>query len=193
MKKVLIAVDGTRGSKAVLTAFYNMVRPPEEVVLLHVERPGGKSLMYEMLGEAEMSTLREALEGTGHKEAMDRKAEKVLAFYRRELEEAGVGVKTVMRFGQPAEEILKAARQEGAGLIIMGSSGSRGWGRLIAGSVADDVRRTAGIPVLVAKKTTMCEEPYSWKDAYLAVSVSTAVILGLFLLGLVLKNGEHLP
>ncbi|MBS1233157.1 MAG: hypothetical protein H6R42_811, partial [Nitrospirae bacterium] len=31
MKKILIAVDETSGSKAVLSVFNNLVRPPEEV------------------------------------------------------------------------------------------------------------------------------------------------------------------
>ncbi len=50
MKTVLIAVDETAGSKSILSAFHNMVKEPESVVLLHVEKPGGKSLMYDMLG-----------------------------------------------------------------------------------------------------------------------------------------------
>lgn len=57
MKKVLIAVDETEGSKSVLSVFHNMVRPPETVVLVHVQRLEGKSMMIDMLGEAEMSTL----------------------------------------------------------------------------------------------------------------------------------------
>ncbi len=110
MKKVLIAVDDTKGSKGVLSVFRNLVRPPEEVVLLHVESLEGKSLMLDMLGEAEMSTLKEMLRGTEHKEALDRKAEKIISFYRRELEDGGLGsVKTLVSEGIPSEEIVKVA------------------------------------------------------------------------------------
>ena len=75
MKKVLIAVDDTKGSKAVLSVFKNLVRPPQDVWLLHVQRLEGKSLMIDMLGEAELSTLRESLKGTEYKEELDRKSE----------------------------------------------------------------------------------------------------------------------
>jgi hypothetical protein len=56
MKKVIIAVDETEGSKAVLSVFRNMVRPPESVVLVHVQQLEGKSMMIDMLGDAERST-----------------------------------------------------------------------------------------------------------------------------------------
>jgi hypothetical protein len=36
MKKILIAVDETKSSLGVLEVFKNQVRPPEEVILLHV-------------------------------------------------------------------------------------------------------------------------------------------------------------
>jgi hypothetical protein len=63
MRKVLIAVDDPKDSKAMLSAFYNQTRLPEEVILLHVQRFQGKSLMIDMLGNAEMGTLKEALKG----------------------------------------------------------------------------------------------------------------------------------
>jgi nucleotide-binding universal stress UspA family protein len=194
MKKVLIAVDGLRGSRAVLTTFHNSVRKTDEVVLLHVERLEGGSLMIEMLGEAEMSTLKEALRGTEHKEALDRRSDRILAYYRRELEAGGAsGVKTLVREGRPAEEILKVAEEEGVELIIVGQTGKRGLDRLITGSVSKEVELNARQPVILAQGPVMCEEPYSWRDAYLAVSVCTVVLLGLFLIGFVLERGAVLP
>jgi len=59
MKKVLIAVDDTKASKAVLTTFHNSVQHSEVVILMHVERLQGRSLMIDMLGEAEIATLRD--------------------------------------------------------------------------------------------------------------------------------------
>ena len=52
-------------------------------ILVHVQQLEGKSLMIDMLGEAEMSTLRESLKGSEHKEALDRQSEKILNFYRK--------------------------------------------------------------------------------------------------------------
>lgn len=193
MKKVLIAVDEVKGSRSVLSAYHNMVQTPEEVILLHVERLEGRSLMLDMLGEAEMSTLKEMLKDTEHKEALDRGAEKLLDFYRRELGGAGrLRVRAVLREGRPAEEILKVAEEEGVDLILLGYNGKKGLNRLISGSVGREVRKRAKVPVLAAKRTIMCEEPYTWKDAYTAVSVFTVLMLGFFLLGLIIQRGALL-
>ena len=193
MKKVLIAVDDTKASKAVLTTFHNSVQHSEVVILMHVERLQGRSLMIDMLGEAEIATLRDSLHGTEHKESLDKKAEKILNYYATELKSSGSSqIKTVIRDGIPAEEILKVANEEGVELIILGYSGRKGLSRLIAGSVAKDVAKNAKMPVLVAKRANICEEPYTWRDAVAAVSVTSAVVFGLFLLGIFLQNGRLL-
>jgi nucleotide-binding universal stress UspA family protein len=162
MKKVLIAVDETEGSKAVLSVFRNMVRPPESVVLVHVQQLEGKSMIIDMLGDAERSTLRESLKGTEYKDALDRKSEKILNFYRKELDNGGlVDVRTVVRDGVPSEEIMKVAQEEGADLIITGYNGKTLMQRLISGSVSKDVEKSAPVPVLVAKNPTEAER-YAW-------------------------------
>lgn len=154
MKKVLIAVDETKGSQSVLSVFNNLVRPPEEVILLHVERLEGKSLMIDMLSDSEMETLKESLKGTDYKEALDRKAESILGYYKRELEDGGlIRIRTVVREGVPAEEILKVAEAEGVDLIITGSNGKRGLLRMITGCVSKDIERNAKVPVLVGKSS----------------------------------------
>jgi nucleotide-binding universal stress UspA family protein len=190
MNKVLIAVDDTKASKAVLATFYNSVQLPEEVILLNVQRIEGRSLMIDMLSEAEMSTLKESLKDTQHKEELDRKAQKILNYYRKEIQDSGfLNVRTVTTDGHPAEEILRVAQQEGVELIILGYSGRTGLNRLISGSVAKEVEKKAEVPVLVAKRVSMCEEPYSWRDAYTAVTVTTAIMIGMFLLGVFLQRG----
>lgn len=152
MKKVLISVDESKGSKATLSVFSNMVKPPEEVILLHVERPGGKSLMYEMLGEAEMKTLVESMEGTEAKEALDRKAEQILAYYKKELANGGlVNIRTMVRLGNPSAEIVKVAEEEGVELVILGCNGKTALQKLVSGCVTKSVEKNLGVPVLVAK------------------------------------------
>jgi len=152
MRKVLIAVDDTRGSRSVLSVFHNLVRPPEEVLLLHVERLEGKSLMIDMLSESEISTIKESLKGTEYKEELDRKAEEVLSYYRKELEDGGlINVKSLIREGIPSDEILKVAEAENVDLIIVGSNEKRGFNRLVAGCVSKDVERNSGVPVIIAK------------------------------------------
>jgi nucleotide-binding universal stress UspA family protein len=60
----------------------------------------------------------------------------------------------LVREGEPAREILAAARQWQADLIIIGRRSCRGLGRLVADGTADAVVRQAPCPVLV-----VCPEP----------------------------------
>jgi nucleotide-binding universal stress UspA family protein len=152
MKKVLIAADDTKGSLAVLDVFRNQVRRPEEVILVHVQRPLGRSFMGDMVNEAEMTTLKEMLQDTEHQEELDRKSEKILSYYKDQLKNDGLfRIKTLIRAGNVHEEILKVAEEEQADMLILGSSGKSGLDRLFSGRVTKDVERKADIPVVVAK------------------------------------------
>jgi nucleotide-binding universal stress UspA family protein len=194
MKRILIAVDDTKGSKNVLSVFHNFVQLPVEVVLLHVEKLEGRSMMIDMLGDAEMSTLKGMLTGTEYKEALDRRSDRILDFYRNELgNDDRVVVKSIRRDGIPSDEILKVAEEEKADMIILGQSGKRGFDRFITGRVAAYVEKQATVPVLVAKRPLMCEEPYTKRDAWAAVSVTSAVAVALFLIGFLLQRGHLLP
>lgn len=50
-----------------------------------------------------------------------------------------------------ADGILHAAREQGADLIVMGSHGRRGLGRLLLGSQASEVLSHSELPVLIVK------------------------------------------
>ncbi|GAA0537025.1 universal stress protein [Halorubrum ejinorense] len=66
--------------------------------------------------------------------------------------ERGVRVEKHLRRGRPHEEILDAATDYGAALIVMGTHGRTGVGRfLTAGSVAERVVRHSEVPVLTAR------------------------------------------
>lgn len=154
MKKVLLAVDNTKGA---LKAAETMVKlfpcvRPEEVILLYVEKIEGHSLMDEaLLSVGEMETLKESLKGTEHQEKMDEKAKKIIDYFNDYLGERGItGIRPFVRSGHPAEEILGVADTEGVELIIIGSRGKR-LHNLFMGSVSREVTNRAGIPVLVAR------------------------------------------
>ena len=61
------------------------------------------------------------------------------------------GVSTMLREGQPAAEILAAIQETGAGLVIMGTHGRRGVGRMFVGSVAESVARRSPVPVTMVR------------------------------------------
>lgn len=53
--------------------------------------------------------------------------------------------------GEPAPEIIRMAEDQGCDLIVMGTHGRKGLGRLLMGSVAEQVVRRSGCPVMVVK------------------------------------------
>ncbi|MBI4654998.1 MAG: universal stress protein [Nitrospirae bacterium] len=153
MKKILIAVDDTNGTKnafSVCSKICSCIRP-ETIVLCYVEKFEGRSLMDAMLGDAEISTLRNVLEGTEYKEALDKKAQAILNYYKKALEDKGVtGIKTIIKSGHPADEILKTAKEEGVDMIAIGSRGRR-TSNLFMGSVSREIANRADVPVLLVK------------------------------------------
>jgi nucleotide-binding universal stress UspA family protein len=154
MKKILIAVDDSKGTKKAVSTFASVCKciNPESVVLLYVEQFEGRSLMTEMLPVSELSTLKEVLNGTEYKEALDRKADAIMDFYRDYLVKAQPAsqIKTIVKLGNPAEEILETAKDEGVDMIIVGSRGKR-VSHLFMGSISSEVANLAPVPVLIAK------------------------------------------
>jgi nucleotide-binding universal stress UspA family protein len=57
-------------------------------------------------------------------------------------------LETSVELGAPAEKILAFVKQENVDMIIMGSHGRTGLDRVIFGSVADKVVKSASCPVL---------------------------------------------
>ena len=67
---------------------------------------------------------------------------------------AGVRATTVLRemlSGPAAYPIVREARKQGADLIVMGTHGRRGVRRPVLGSDAEQVVRTASVPVLLVR------------------------------------------
>ena len=60
-------------------------------------------------------------------------------------------VAVFLREGDPAQQIVRAARANRADLIVVGTHGRRGFSRLILGSVAERVVGTASCPVVTVR------------------------------------------
>jgi nucleotide-binding universal stress UspA family protein len=65
----------------------------------------------------------------------------------------GITATTAIGEGDAVDEILRAADQNDAGLICMGTHGRQGLARLFIGSVAEGVLRKSEVPVLVVRPT----------------------------------------
>jgi nucleotide-binding universal stress UspA family protein len=154
MKKILLAVDASKGGSACVETCARVfsAMPPKTVILLHVEQVGGgPTLMHDRISDAEIETLKEELEGSEVEESMQQKAREILATHRKKLEKHGFhGIKTLAKTGHVAEEILKAAREQGAELIIIGNTRSL-MAKLMMGDVTKEVAHHAEVPVLLAR------------------------------------------
>jgi nucleotide-binding universal stress UspA family protein len=142
-RRALVPLDGSMVAETVLPFIIEIAGPLDmEVVLLRVIQPVPPV----------------ALEGTRHvivedEEARHTDAVEYLAPLAVELRNRGVRVETLVRRGQPAEEILAAAREKGADLVAMSTHGRSGLGRLVFGSVAEAVLRRAAVPVFLLRAT----------------------------------------
>jgi nucleotide-binding universal stress UspA family protein len=70
---------------------------------------------------------------------------------RFQLSAPEVRVESRVEEGEPATGIVSAARAMESDLIVMGTHGRTGLGRLLMGSVAENVLRTAPCPVVTVK------------------------------------------
>ena len=155
MKKILIAVDDTKATREIFSKCTQICKcmAPESIILLYVEKFGGPSILSDMIGGAEISTLKEVIEGTEYKAALDKKAETVLSYYKNAFEQNPPvpDVETMVKEGHPAEQIVKTAKEEDVSMILIGSQGKRAGSRLLMGSVSREVANTADRPVLIVK------------------------------------------
>ena len=155
MKKILIAVDDTKATREIFSKCTKICKcmAPESIILLYVEKFEGRSFMTDVLGDAELSTLQEVLEGTEYQEALDKKAETILGYYKNALEQNSPVpiVQTMVKGGHPAEQIVATAVEEDVSMILIGSKGKRYGVGLLMGSVSREVANTADRPVLIVK------------------------------------------
>lgn len=132
---ILVPLDGSEPAEAAL-AVAELI-PSRRVLLLTVE-PDTKGPMLVSAPEWEAWRTGREREGQTY---LERAAEPL----RRQ----GRAIVTAVEFGDPANRIVLAAAA--ADLIVMGSHGRGGGGRVLYGSVADRVARHAPRPTLIVR------------------------------------------
>jgi nucleotide-binding universal stress UspA family protein len=113
---------------------------------------------------------------------------------------AGPGPRLTLQVGDPAAEILRAARARKPDLIVMGTPGRSGIARLLMGSVTEAVVAGSPVPVLamrgpapVARSVLAPVNFTDYSDLGLNYAAGVASILGARLAALHVKEGPAEP
>jgi nucleotide-binding universal stress UspA family protein len=142
-KRALIPLDGSPLAEAIIPFLTEIAAPLEmSIVLLRVREP-----IPQVVGDG----VRHALLDLRETHARD--IEDYLASIATTLRARSLDVSYAIRSGRPDEEIVEAARDAGVDLIAMSTHGRGGLGRLLFGSVAEQVLRHAEVPVLMIRQT----------------------------------------
>lgn len=148
LRRVVFATDGSpaaRAAEAILGGWPIFRGVPIDVVsvarVVHPWTVGVAPTMYEQVRDADADELRAA------KVEHERIAEEAVV----RLREAGGAADAQMRHGDPASEIVAAAEERGADLIILGSRGRSGLTRVLLGSVARNVLSGSTASVLIVR------------------------------------------
>ena len=91
------------------------------------------------------------LAGTAIVRELEAEGKAVLAKGKETVKARGVPVEVRLRQGVPAEELLRAAAEEEADLIVLGSRGLSQVKAFLLGSVSDKVSHHAKCPTLIVR------------------------------------------
>lgn len=147
-KKILIATDGSELAGRALEHGLKLAKlVGAEVTILTVTEPAAVvGAGYASIAGTMIDPMPELIQ------AQEDAAKQVLATAETAAKDAGVTVQTrLIDNSFPAEGIVAAAAETGADLIVMGSHGRRGIGRLLLGSQTSNVLAHSKVPVLVTR------------------------------------------
>jgi nucleotide-binding universal stress UspA family protein len=156
-KKILVPLDGTHAGEAIFPKLDSLITKDlglsdVEITLVSVV----PIVNFNVLTTDKRAQLPYTEED---KKEMTQNASNYLETAAESLRKAGYKVKTVIRIGPAAEEIVNTAREIGANLIAMSTSGKSGVVRWAMGSVSDKVMRLEGkIPVLAVNSKHNADE-----------------------------------
>lgn len=135
-KEIVVALDGSREAEAILDEVTRLaIRVASKVHLVHVvEIPSTVPVPEESYSAVVLPDMKTYLEGL-----------------RSRLAARGLNVTAQSLMGPAAPEIVRYAAETGGGLIALTTLGRSGFRRVIMGSVAEQILRTAPCPILVQR------------------------------------------
>lgn len=146
-KRILVSIDGSRTAAAGLREAIRLVSGNSQarICLLHVMDPLPAMQGMEMLVTDQLL------------ENMEEFGKKILKDAKSLVQRHGIGVNAVFHkqtTGRTSDAIVRQARKWRADIIVMGTHGRRGVSRIIMGSDAEAVVRSAPAPVLLVRSSS---------------------------------------
>ena len=138
-KRILVPLDRSRMAESVLPLVIAIARGTGAAMRL---------LLVEPLPETRVSKDGRVV-AYADQEMARLEAEGLDYLHTAEARLDGVPVESLVRFGEPAEEILREAGAFGADLIAVTTAGRSGISRVALGSVAEAVFRKAAVAVVL--------------------------------------------
>ena len=142
--KILVVIDGSSYSKMATSIVWALRLPHNTVVTVMTVVPEHTFLGGITLGK---------LKGTqARKEAQQQRALELLQHSVKALGNASLKVDSLVRWGNPAEEILRETDESGASLVVMGAKGIADPLPFRLGSAAQTVMKHAKTSVLLVRE-----------------------------------------
>ena len=136
-RRILVAVENSKADKTIIAHVSELARlTGAELLLVHVA-DGFAARNFDQL------KLRESEE---------MKADRAyLESLKAELIADGLTVQTQLAMGDPAQQLIRAADEEGVDLIAMSTHGHRFLNDLVRGTTVNRVRHLVKIPILLVR------------------------------------------
>jgi universal stress protein A len=142
IRKIMVPTDFSPSSDQALEYAISLAQTfGATVLLLHVIEPFPYSVT-------------DSLTVVDHFKALHTIASSLIKEARKKLTLKNIPSETRLVSGSPYREIVKEAERNKADLIVMGTQGRTGVGRLLIGSQAEKVVRLAGCPVATVRLLT---------------------------------------
>lgn len=143
-RRILVAVDGSRAAMKGLREAVRLAKSEEAELCIF-------NVVDEFYAFA---TPEAAAAGVDLVPSLREGGKNILRKAQAQAQKQGIRSKTILREtvgGSAADAIVREAKKQRADLIVLGTHGRRGVRRLVLGSDAEQVVRTASVPVLLVR------------------------------------------
>ena len=135
-RKILVPLDGSALAEAILPRVTELAKDlGAELLLLRVA----------------IAHVFPGVDPTQEEVRVVREAEEYVEALADKLAGKGARTRTAVRYGKAAAEIIAHIAANEVDLVAMSTHGRSGLSRLVMGSVAEEVVRNAGVPVLLSR------------------------------------------